>query len=51
MLGYNNDIKPWGYDPEKAKSLLNEAGVEEINATFTRNGSSPTMPNPALADK
>ncbi|WP_118985248.1 dipeptide ABC transporter periplasmic-binding protein DppA [Photorhabdus sp. CRCIA-P01] len=28
MWGYNNDIKDYSYDPEKAKQLLKEAGME-----------------------
>ncbi|MBF3317401.1 ABC transporter substrate-binding protein, partial [Leptospira borgpetersenii serovar Hardjo-bovis] len=29
MWGYNDDIKDYGYDPEKAKALLKEAGLEK----------------------
>ncbi len=29
MWGYNDDIKDYGYDPEKAKALLKEAGTEK----------------------
>ncbi len=28
-LGYNADVKPFGYDPEKAKALLKEAGYPD----------------------
>ncbi|WPC04359.1 ABC transporter substrate-binding protein [Pseudomonas benzenivorans] len=50
LLGYNHDIQDWPHDPERAKALLKEAGVEQLKITlFVRNGSSPTIPNPALA--
>ncbi|QOR34050.1 ABC transporter substrate-binding protein [Clostridium sp. 'deep sea'] len=28
-LGFNRDLKPYGYNPEKAKQLLKEAGYEQ----------------------
>ena len=31
---YPADPKPYGYDPEKAKALLKEAGVKELNLTL-----------------
>ncbi|MBD9502950.1 ABC transporter substrate-binding protein [Pseudomonas sp. PDM23] len=48
LLGYNNDIQDWPHDPERARVLLKEAGVENLKLTlFTRNGSSSTIPNAA----
>ncbi|WP_459625908.1 ABC transporter substrate-binding protein, partial [Enterobacter hormaechei] len=29
MWGYNDDIKDYSYDPEKAKALLKEAGQDK----------------------
>ncbi|VEB97777.1 Dipeptide-binding protein [Cedecea lapagei] len=29
MLGYDKDLKDYGYDPEKAKALLKQAGLEK----------------------
>jgi ABC-type transport system substrate-binding protein len=29
MWGYNDDVKDYTYDPEKAKALLKEAGLEK----------------------
>lgn len=29
MLGFNNDLKDYSYDPEKAKALLKQAGLEK----------------------
>jgi len=29
MLGFNKDLKDYGYDPEKAKALLKQAGLEQ----------------------
>ncbi len=50
LLGYNHAIEDWPHDPEKARALLAEAGVKDLKITlFIRNGTSPTIPNPALA--
>ncbi|MFS4427220.1 ABC transporter substrate-binding protein [Stutzerimonas stutzeri] len=50
LLGYNHEVRDWPHDPEKAKALLKEAGVENLKVTlFIRNGTSITIPNPALA--
>ncbi|WP_207883566.1 ABC transporter substrate-binding protein [Pseudomonas sp. 30_B] len=50
LLGYNKDLKDWPHAPERARALLKEAGAENLKLTlFIRNGSSPTIPNPALA--
>jgi len=50
LLGYNHDIQGWPHDPERARALLAEAGVKDLRIDlFIRNGSSPTIPNPALA--
>lgn len=38
MLGYNPEIKSYGYDPEKAKQLLKDAGYPDgINVTMQYN--------------
>lgn len=29
MWGYNDDVKDYSYDPEKAKALLKEAGRDK----------------------
>ncbi|MGA4632710.1 ABC transporter substrate-binding protein [Pseudomonas solani] len=50
LLGYNHQIQDWPHDPQKARALLAEAGVKDLKITlFIRNGTSPTIPNPALA--
>jgi dipeptide transport system substrate-binding protein len=50
LLGYNHDVEGWPHDPDRARSLLDEAGVKDLKVDlFIRNGSSPTIPNPALA--
>lgn len=50
LLGYNHQIQDWPHDPQKARALLAEAGVKNLKITlFIRNGTSPTIPNPALA--
>ncbi len=30
MWGYNDDVQDYTYDPEKAKALLKEAGLEKV---------------------
>jgi len=50
VLGYDHAIKPWPYDPEKAKALLKEAGVpdgQELNI-YASSGAGPILPNPSL---
>ncbi|OEC37064.1 peptide ABC transporter substrate-binding protein [Pseudomonas sp. 1D4] len=50
LLGYNHQVQDWAHDPEKARALLAEAEVKDLKITlFIRNGTSPTIPNPALA--
>jgi peptide/nickel transport system substrate-binding protein len=48
VAGYNKDLKPYAYDPEKAKSLLKEAGAEGMTLLFAYPSevSRPYMPNP-----
>lgn len=31
MWGYNDDVQDYTYDPEKAKALLKEAGLEKAS--------------------
>ncbi|QEA28648.1 ABC transporter substrate-binding protein [Microbacterium sp. CBA3102] len=49
--GYNPDVTTFDYDPEKAKSLLAEAGYDEVNPlkltfNYPVNVSRPYMPDP-----
>jgi peptide/nickel transport system substrate-binding protein len=48
VTGYNTSLKPYAYDPEKAKSLLKEAGAEGMTLTFAYPSevSRPYMPDP-----
>ena len=48
VSGYNDSLQPYAYDPEKAKSLLKEAGAEGMSLTFAYPSevSRPYMPNP-----
>ncbi len=48
VTGYNEGLKPYAYDPAKAKSLLQEAGAEGMTLTFAYPSevSRPYMPDP-----
>ncbi|TPG15907.1 ABC transporter substrate-binding protein [Pedococcus bigeumensis] len=48
IAGYNKDLKPYAYDPAKAKSLLAEAGATGMTLTFAYPSevSRPYMPDP-----
>ena len=48
VAGYNKDLKPYAYDPDKAKALLKEAGAEGMTLTFAYPSevSRPYMPDP-----
>lgn len=48
VSGYNEDLKPYPYDVDKAKSLLKEAGAEGLTLQFAYPSevSRPYMPNP-----
>jgi peptide/nickel transport system substrate-binding protein len=48
VSGYNPDIPPIPYDPEKAKALLAEAGASNLTLNFyyPTDVSRPYMPNP-----
>ena len=48
VQGYNKDLEPYDHDPEKAKSLLKEAGAEGMTLQFAYPSevTRPYMPNP-----
>ena len=48
VSGYNTQLQPYAYDPEKAKSLLKEAGAEgmTLQFAFPTEVSRPYMPDP-----
>ena len=48
VSGYNPDLTPYAYDPEKAKALLKEAGAEgmTLEFAFPTEVTRPYMPDP-----
>jgi len=47
VFGYDKDLKPYPYDPEKAKALLAEAGLSngvDLNLAFRTDGETPNEP-------
>jgi peptide/nickel transport system substrate-binding protein len=48
VSGYNTELAPYEYDPEKAEQLLQEAGADDLTLTFAypTDVSRPYMPDP-----
>lgn len=48
VSGYNTELQPYAYDPEKAKALLKEAGAEgmTLQFAFPTEVTRPYMPDP-----
>ncbi len=48
VAGYNDELEPYEYDPDRAKQLLQEAGVPNLELTFAfpTEVSRPYMPDP-----
>ncbi|GAA4412103.1 ABC transporter substrate-binding protein [Fodinibacter luteus] len=48
VSGYNTELQPYAYDPEKAKALLKEAGAEgmTLQFAFPTDVTRPYMPDP-----
>lgn len=50
LLGYNDQLKAWPHDRERARKLLAEAGLKNgfKLSIWTRPGGGPTNPNPSI---
>lgn len=48
VSGYNSELEPYAYDPDRARQLLQEAGAEGMTLTFAypTEVSRPYMPDP-----
>ena len=49
LLGHDERLQPWPHDPDKARRLLAEAGIQGLKLSiWTRPGGGPTNPNPGI---